>query len=223
MLNSLWDERGNALVTEERALSQGTDSDTGPTEARFRRDAGVLDGVDLMGDGELTDRIWLRPAITVLGIDCPSVVGSLPAIPATVRARISVRIPPGMSGQEAENGLINRLREVAPWNAVVEIETQAVSEPFSRRADGPAFSTLRESLRDAYKREPTEVGQGGAIPVCGAFSDAYPDAEILLFGVEEPQCAIHSQNESVNPSEIERIALAECLFLSRYSHAQTDE
>jgi acetylornithine deacetylase/succinyl-diaminopimelate desuccinylase-like protein len=40
-----------------------------------------------------------------------------------------------------------------------------------------------------------------------------PDAEILLFGVEEPRCLIHAPNESVDPSEIEHMALAEALFL----------
>jgi hypothetical protein len=50
----------------------------------------------------------------------------------------------------------------------------------------------------------------------------YPDAEIVLFGVEEPLSAIHSPNESVDPGELERIALAECLFLRCYSAAQTN-
>jgi cysteinylglycine-S-conjugate dipeptidase len=34
-----------------------------------------------------------------------------------------------------------------------------------------------------------------------------------MFGVEEPRCLIHAPNESVDPSEIERMALAEALFL----------
>jgi acetylornithine deacetylase/succinyl-diaminopimelate desuccinylase-like protein len=42
---------------------------------------------------------------------------------------------------------------------------------------------------------------------------AMPGAEILLFGVEEPRCLIHAPNESVDPGEIEHMALAEALFL----------
>ena len=42
--------------------------------------------------------------------------------------------------------------------------------------------------------------------------------KILLLGVEESLCAIHSPNESVDPREIARIALAECLFLRGYPH-----
>jgi cysteinylglycine-S-conjugate dipeptidase len=39
----------------------------------------------------------------------------------------------------------------------------------------------------------------------------------MLLGVEEPRCLIHAPNESVDPSEIENIALAEALFLTRYA------
>jgi hypothetical protein len=40
-----------------------------------------------------------------------------------------------------------------------------------------------------------------------------PEAEILMYGVEEPRCLIHAPNESVDPSEIEHMALAEALVL----------
>jgi hypothetical protein len=39
-------------------------------------------------------------------------------------------------------------------------------------------------------------------------------------GVEEPACLIHAPNESVAPSEIEHLALAEALFLGRYAEAR---
>jgi acetylornithine deacetylase/succinyl-diaminopimelate desuccinylase-like protein len=63
-------------------------------------------------------------------------------------------------------------------------------------------------------------GQGGSIPLCNTLQRTYPDAAIMLLGVEEPGCLIHAPNESVDPSELERIALAEALFLRRYGSAQ---
>jgi len=48
------------------------------------------------------------------------------------------------------------------------------------------------------------------------FQKTFPDAEIVLCGVEEPACLIHAPNESVAPSEIEHLARAEALFLRRY-------
>ena len=215
ILDSFWDERGTATVGQP-AVPRGWTGKEVP-ESRFRQDAGVLEGVDLVGDGPLADRIWLRSSITVVGIDAPAVQGSLPAIPASARARIALRVPPGVTAKEAEQGLVAQIRRATPWNAEVEIVTQAATEPFASPGHGTAFSTFRDAVRDAYGREPTEIGEGGAIPVCSAFSAAYPSAEILLYGVEEPLSAIHSPNESVDPGEIERIALAECLFLMRYA------
>ena len=217
ILDSLWDERGTATVGQP-GMPRGW---TGQalSESRFREDTGVVEGVDLVGDGPLADRIWLRSSTTVVGIDAPPVHGSLPAIPASARARIALRVPPGVTAKEAEEGLAAKIRQATPWNAVVEIVTQAATEPFAGSNHGTAFATFRDSVGAAYGREPTETGQGGAIPVCSAFSTAYPNAEMLLYGVEEPSSAIHSPNESVDPGEIERIALAECLFLMRYAGA----
>lgn len=62
----------------------------------------------------------------------------------------------------------------------------------------------------------TSLGQGGSIPLCNVFQETYPNAEIILMGVEEPQALIHAPNESVAPSEIENMALTEALFLARY-------
>jgi hypothetical protein len=43
--------------------------------------------------------------------------------------------------------------------------------------------------------------------------------EIILIGVEEPLTLMHAPNESVDPSEIQHMALAEALFLQRYAHS----
>ena len=215
MLGSLWNERGSVAL--ELPTTGGAPAGASPSEARFRADAGVLDGVDLLGDGPIGDRIWTKPSVTVLGIDCPRIAGSLPAIPAEVSARVSLRVPPGVDSTQAEEALVAHLRRAAPWNAQVDTRTEATSEPFAGGESGPAHTVFYGALRDAYGREPVLLGQGGAIPVCGAFRKSYPDAEILLFGVEEPLCAIHSPNESVDPGEIERIALAEALFLRRFA------
>ena len=42
----------------------------------------------------------------------------------------------------------------------------------------------------------------------------------MLIGVEEPQCLIHAPNESVDPSEIENMAVTEARFLERYAAAK---
>ena len=74
-------------------------------------------------------------------------------------------------------------------------------------------------MRDAYGVDPVVQGQGGSIPLCNVFAETFPQAEIMLMGVEEPLCLIHAPNESVDPTEIATMALVEALFLQRYAGA----
>ncbi len=41
-------------------------------------------------------------------------------------------------------------------------------------------------MEEAYGRPMTTEGQGGSIPLCNVLAETYPDAEIILMGVEEP-------------------------------------
>jgi cysteinylglycine-S-conjugate dipeptidase len=95
-------------------------------------------------------------------------------------------------------------------------ERVALGDPFVGSLDGPAFESLKAALEEAFGRPMTTEGQGGSIPLCNVLADTYPDAEIFLMGVEEPKCLIHAPNESVDPSEIEHLAIAEALFLENY-------
>ena len=74
-----------------------------------------------------------------------------------------------------------------------------------------------EAMTTAYGTDVLLMGQGGSIPLCNVFADTFPEAEIMLMGVEEPRCLIHAPNESVDPSEIEHMAIVEALFLRNYA------
>jgi acetylornithine deacetylase/succinyl-diaminopimelate desuccinylase-like protein len=214
MLSSLRDEAGNTVI---RGLDN-TQKWPGATYSpeQFRNDANVLDGVALLGDGNVSDLLWARPVATVLGIDCPPVVGSSAAIQPEARARINLRVPPGMDARHAQDRLIEHLASAAPWNVQVEFDREAEGAPFVGSTGGPAFEALTRAMRVAYGREVTTEGQGGSIPLCNVLQDTFRQAEIMLVGVEEPLCLIHAPNESVDPSEIENMALSQALFLQAY-------
>ena len=218
MLASLHDEHGNTTVDGLDA-NQKWDGVDYPAE-QFRADATVLDGVELMGDGTPADLLWARPSATVLGIDVPPVIGSSSAVQASAAARVSLRLPPGVTGQDAQDALVEHLRSRVPWGLKCEIERVAVGDPFVGSLDGPAFEAMKASMEEAFGREMATEGQGGSIPLCNVLAETFPDAEIMLLGVEEPKCLIHAPNESVDPSEIEHIALAEALFLERYAETR---
>lgn len=215
LLATLRDERGNTTVTG--LLNDQVWPGVQYPADQFRTDAGVLAGVELTGDGTVADMLWARPALTVLGIDVPAVVGSSAAIQPTARARLNLRIPPGTDPEQAHKALLAHLEANTPWGAKLTVELESTGAPFQSGSSGPARATMEAALAASYGRAVTTQGQGGSIPLCNVFADTYPDAEIMLLGVEEPKCLIHAPNESVDPSEIEQVALAEALFLINYA------
>ena len=215
MLSTLRDAKGNTTITglDNTRTWSGAPY---PTD-QFTADAGVLAGVSLLGDGSVSDMLWARPALTILGIDCPPVVGSAAAVVPKAAARLNLRIPPGLSPETAQRALIEHLKAAAPWGVHVTTDVEAAGAPFEAATDGPAYGAMAKAMQEAYGRPMTSLGQGGSIPLCNVFEETYPDAELILIGVEEPLALIHAPNESVDPTEIEAMALTEALFLRHYA------
>ena len=116
---------------------------------RFHEDAGVLDRVQLTGSGSVAEMLWARPALTVVGLDAPPVAGSTMSIPAEARARLSLRLPPGITGEEATAAMRAQLERTAPWGAQIEIEVEEGADPFVGSTAGPGFEALAGALEDA--------------------------------------------------------------------------
>jgi cysteinylglycine-S-conjugate dipeptidase len=216
-LASLHDAAGNTTIDGLDNSRTWTGVDY--SAEQFRADANVLDGVELMGDGSVADMLWSRLSATVLGIDVPPVIGSSSAVQASAAARVSLRIPNGIGGQEAQDALVAHLESRVPYGMRCTIERVAVGDPFVGSLSGPGYESMRVAMQEAFGHEQTTEGQGGSIPLCNVLAETYPDAEIMLLGVEEPKCLIHAPNESVDPSEIEHTALSEALFLEKYAQA----
>ncbi|MFF0752482.1 dipeptidase [Streptomyces sp. NPDC004267] len=190
-------------------------------EADFRKDAKVLDGVDLTGNGTVADRIWARPAVTVIGIDAHPVAGATPSIPSTARAQISLRVPPGQDAAKATELLYAHLEKHTPWNARVSFEQVGQGQAFQADTSSPAYTSMAEAMRIAYPGEEMQTaGMGGSIPLCNTLAALYPESEILLIGLSEPEAQIHAVNESVSPEELERLSVAEAHFLVNYARSK---
>ena len=214
MLATLRDARGNTTV---RGLDNTQVWPGAPYPSdTFKADAGLLDGVSLLGDGTVPDMVWSRPAVTILGIDCPPVIGSATAIAPRASARLNLRVPPGTNTDDAGRALVSHLRAVAPWGVHVKAEIESSGPPFQAKTAGVAYRAIAAAMHEAYHRPMTLLGDGGSIPLCNVFADTYPDAELILLGVEEPLTLTHAPNESVDPTEIAAMALTEALFLQRY-------
>jgi cysteinylglycine-S-conjugate dipeptidase len=211
LLATLHDDRGDVAIA---GLATGPEPPVDLTEEDFRAEAGVIDGVQLSGEGGITERLWMKPAVSVLGIDVPSVQAATNQLIPSARAKVSLRLAPGDDPGRAMDTLVRHLESNAPWGARVTVTRGAAGRPFRLRADGSAYDAARQAFKEVWGTDPVEMGTGGTIPLVAALADRYPDAQILLTGAADPDCRAHSENESVDLGELERSAAGEALLLS---------
>jgi acetylornithine deacetylase/succinyl-diaminopimelate desuccinylase-like protein len=211
MLASLHDAAGDVAVD---GLAHDAAAAPELSAQRFRDEAGVLDGVRLIGSGPLTDRLWTRPAISVIGIDAPSVRDGANALIPVARAKVSMRIAPNDDATTARQALAAHLQANAPWGAHVSVEAGGSVAPYRASADGPVFAAARAAFHRAWGTPPVDIGVGGSIGFVTALLARQPDAQVVITGVEDPDTRAHGTNESLHLGVFERACLSEALLLA---------
>jgi acetylornithine deacetylase/succinyl-diaminopimelate desuccinylase-like protein len=217
LLATLHDEVGDVVVD---GLARSVAAPLDYPEDRFRAEAGMLDGVDLIGTGRIVERIWAKPAIAVLGIDAPATTEAPNALVPTARAKVSLRLAPGDQAKPAYDALCAHLERHAPWGAQVAVTLEGLGEPCVIDATGPAYDAARAAFTAAWDgTPPVEIGVGGSIPFIATFQELVPQAAILVTGVEDPDSRAHGPNESLHLGEFARVCLAEALLLAKLAPA----
>jgi len=211
LLASLHDDDGNVAVA---GLHVHEAVDVDYTPQRVRSDTGLLDGVREIGSGSVGQRLWAKPAITVIGIDATPIAQASNTLIPSARAKVSMRVAPGGDAVEHLAALTRHLEQHAQWGARVTVTPGDVGEPYSIDASGPVYDAAREAFRQAWGRDAVDTGVSGSIPFIAAFAAAFPEAKILVTGVEDPDTQAHSINESLHLGVLERAATAEALLLS---------
>jgi acetylornithine deacetylase/succinyl-diaminopimelate desuccinylase-like protein len=173
----------------------------------------------LIGTGGLGSRVWSGPAITVIGIDVPSVDGAVNAVSPYARAVLNVRVHPEQDAAEAQDAVIRHLREQRPFGIELDVQPGATGNGFAAATTGPAYDAARAAWSAAWGREVTMAGSGGSIPIVSALAQALPDAEALLVGATDGFANIHGPDERLLLSEFENAVAAEADFLGRYATA----
>lgn len=212
LLASLHDDHGNVAVA---GLHESTAAPVDYPPDRVRADTGLLAGVTEIGSDSVPQRLWAKPAITVIGIDTTSVAASSNTLIPRARAKISMRVAPGGDAAAHLDALTAHLQQHAPWGAQVSVTPGDVGQPYAIDATGPVYEAARAAFAQAWGVEPVDMGMGGSIPFIAEFAAAYPQATILVTGVEDPATQAHSINESLHLGVLERAATAEALLLAK--------
>lgn len=212
LIATLHDEEGNVAI---EGLLHEDNVDVDYPEEDLRRDAGVLEGMKLAGSGSFTSRLWTKPAISVIGMDVTSVDLASNTLIPSVNMLLSLRVAPGQDSKEAAVLFEKHLRKHAPFGAHLDISVAECGPAFQAGEETDVIRDARWALKTAWDTEPVDIGVGGSIPFISDLAEVFPDAEILVTGVEDPDTRAHSENESLHIEDWRKAIIAEALLLSR--------
>jgi acetylornithine deacetylase/succinyl-diaminopimelate desuccinylase-like protein len=212
VLARLWDGDGQVAVP---GLVSARAADVDYDEALLARQAGLLDGVRPVGTGTVPDRLWAKPALTVTGIDAPSVEAASNTLVPRARAKVTLRIAPGQDPAAAAGALTEFLQADPPFGAQVRFAVGDLGQAFAADLDGEVYDIARWALSQAWDGATVvEQGIGGSIPFIAELLTAFPQAVVVITGVEDPQTFAHGTDESLDLGVFHRAALAEVLMLA---------
>lgn len=214
LLATLHDDKGDVAIA---GLVTTDAPDIDFPDERFRADAGVLDGVQLMGSGSLLDRLWTRPTASVLAIDAPAVADAANILVHEARAKVSVRIAPDQDPRAALDALEAHLREHVEFGVQIEITEGMVGGGCALPTEGPVVEAAEAALTEAFGAASVRTGMGGSIPFIAEFEQTFPDATVLVTGMGDPLSGPHGLNESLDLAMFAKGCLAETLLLDRLS------
>jgi acetylornithine deacetylase/succinyl-diaminopimelate desuccinylase-like protein len=212
LIASLHDDQGNVVVA---GLHSGPAADVDYPAERLRAESGVAQGVEFIGSGTAVERLWTKPSLTVTGLDAPKVDGASNTLVASARAKISLRTAPGDTTENALECLRAHLESHVPWGAELSFTVVDTGEATMIDASGPAYDAARDAFTEAWDgTRPIDMGVGGSIPFIAEFLESFPEASVLVTGVEDPDTRAHGANEGLHLAEFERVCLAETLLLA---------
>lgn len=213
LLGRLHDEQGDVAVP---GLAVDSVADLDYDEQRLRSESGALPTTRLIGSGSILQRMWGKPTMTVIGIDAPTIETASNTLVAKARAKLSMRIAPSQDPQAAWEALRDYVLAQDVWGAQIEIDLEETGPGFTAAADGPIYDAARDAFTAAWDgTPPVDIGVGGSIPFVAAFAQRFPQAAILVTGVEDPDTRAHGANESLHLAEFERVCIAEALLLEQ--------
>ncbi len=211
LLATLHDDAGNVAI---EGLVTGTAPDLDYPEDRLLEETGLLEGVSQIGDGSVVERMWFKPAASVLAIDATPVAKASNTLIPSARAKVSVRLVPGQDPAAAAKALEEHLRRNAPWGAHVGVVAGQCGAPGRITLAGARAEAAKTAFREAFGVDAVEIGCGGSIPIVAEFADRNPDALVLVTAVTDPNSRMHGIDESLDLGDFAKAALAETLLLN---------
>lgn len=211
LLATLHDDQGNVAVA---GLTTAPVPELEYPPERLRQESGILDGVNWIGSGSFVERMWGKPAISVIALDATPIAKASNTLIPSARAKIGARVAPGQDAGQALTAIIKHLNDHAPWGAEVTVSDSEAGDGALIDFSGPYAEAAHAAFQQAWGGvAPVLIGQGGTIPLVADFGKAFPGATILVTAVGDPDSRAHGSNESLHLGDFAAACLAETLML----------
>jgi len=201
-------DKVRSLTPAERKSIQSLPGD----ENYFRKQAGMLPGVQLLGGRHPWETNWRQPSIAVNAFVASTRKDARNIICDAAWARVGIRIVPDMEPLDVQKKLVDALKKAAPWGLQVTIHTEQAASWWYTDSSHKAFQAGFRALKKGYGKDAVAIGCGGSIPFVDPFASELGGVPALLIGVEDPYTNAHSENESLHLGDWEK-AVKSAIYL----------
>ena len=120
--------------------------------------------------------------------------------------KLSVRIPPRVSPEDASRALTEALTSDPLGGADVAFEAEKAAPGWDAPPLAPWLEkAVHEGSKTYFGAMAMGMGEGGTIPFMGMLGEKFPDAQFLITGVLGPGSNAHGPNEYLHVPTCKRL------------------
>lgn len=157
----------------------------------------------LSGEAEYPpiERTSARPTLEVHGISGGFIGdGAKTVIPASAKAKISLRLPPDLKSGEVFTLFAEAVKNVAPPDVTVKVSKVHGGEGIIFSPETPTIKAAAAALEEVYGKAPVYLREGGSIPIAALFSEILR-VPVVMMGFGLPDDNMHAPNEKYAVSQ----------------------
>jgi acetylornithine deacetylase/succinyl-diaminopimelate desuccinylase-like protein len=165
------------------------------------------------------NRTW-RPQLAVTGIGgIPPLESAGNVLRPKTAVKLSLRVPPTLSGAKAGEFVKQLLEKDPPYGAKVSFDLEKDGSGWNAPALSPWLEQAVDEASQHYFGAPaTYMGEGGSIPFMGMLGEKFPQAQFLITGVLGPHSNAHGPNEFLHIPTGKKVSMVVAEVVAR--HAQ---